>query len=227
MARCAPSTILIQRPRTFVLLHKKDGVRFECSCTPVQGDVQVLRGSLLWRHRVTTGRSTEANYGRFYLGYIRSTNRWIGRKRAGKPGHRAVPVPEGSAIVDYSISHPPLKGDAGPLRESWWQRIPLSLRKARTLPQVPAVYIVYEAGAEAAVYIGQTQKLRARAIDRASSPWPIREPWLAYWPLPEGTPTHVLLELETDLLGWYFWHTGHAPTVQYLERQGKAGNDGR
>jgi hypothetical protein len=210
------------------LLHKKDGVRFECSCAPVQGDVQVLRGTedmLLWRHRVTTGWSTEANYGRFYPGYIKSTNRWIGKKSAGKPGRRAAPVPEGTAIVDYSVSRPPLQGDAGPLQARGWKGIALSKSNARTLPRGPAVYIVYDRGAKAATYIGQTNGLRRRAAAHASSQWPIPEPWLAYLSLPEGTPKHVLLELETDLLGWHFWHTNQAPTLQYLERQQKAGKD--
>jgi hypothetical protein len=180
---------------------------------------------LLWRHRLTTGLSADANCGHFYPGYTKSTNRWIGRKSAGKPGRQASPVPDGKASVDYSFSHRPLQGDAGPLQAPWWQRIPLSLSKARTLPQVPAVYIVYEPGSEAATYIGQTQTLRARAVEHASSRWPIREPSLAYWTLPQRTLAHVLLELETDLLGWHFWHTGYAPAVQYLEPQSKASND--
>jgi hypothetical protein len=203
-------------------------VRFECSCAPVQGDVQVLRGTedmLLWRHRVTTGWSTEANYGRFYPGYIKSTNRWIGRKSDGKPGRQAAPVPEGRAVVDYSVSHRPLQGDSGPLQARWWQRIALSKSNARTLPRGPAVYVVYDPGAKAAIYIGQTNGLRARAVAHASSRWPIRKPWLAYLSLPERTPKHVLLEVETDLLGWHFSHANHAPTVQYLDPQRGAGND--
>lgn len=211
------------------LLHKRDGVRFECSCMPVLGDVQVLRGTedmLLWRHRVTTGLSTEANYGRFYPGYTRPTNRWVGRSgrsRTRTPGRRAVPVVEGSAVVDFAISHPPLQGGAAPLQAPWWQRLPLS--EARILPVGPAVYVVYDRGAKAAVYIGETNGLRARAAAHASSLWPILEPWLAYLSLPERTPKHVLRELETDLLGWHFWHSGRAPIAQYRERQRKAGKD--
>jgi hypothetical protein len=48
------------------------------SCAPVPGDVQILRGTedmLLWRHWIETGLATEANYGRFYPGYARPTNR--------------------------------------------------------------------------------------------------------------------------------------------------------
>jgi hypothetical protein len=207
------------------LLHRKDGVRFECSCASVEGDVQVLRGTedmLLWRHRVTTGLSTEANYGRFYPGYTRPTNRWIGRKDSGRPGRRAVPFAEGSVVVDFAVSYPPLQGDAALLQALWWQRLPLS--EARTLPVGPAVYVVYDRGADEAIYIGQANRLRQRAIAHGSSVWPVREPWLAYLLLPERTPKHVLLELETDLLGWHFWHTGRAPSAQYLKRQQVAGN---
>jgi hypothetical protein len=206
------------------------GFRLECSCAPVVGDMQVLRGNedmLLWWHRVATGQSTEANYGRLYPGYTRPTNHWVvrrGRSSPRAPGRRAAPVAEGSAIVDFTSSHPPLQGDAGPLQAHWWQRVPLS--EAQNLPMEPAVYVVYERGSEAAVYIGETNRLRARAVAHASSRWPAREPWLACLSLPQGTPKHVLRELESDLLGWYFWHAGCAPTAQYLE-QSPAGTSSR
>jgi hypothetical protein len=47
---------------------------------------------------------------------------------------------------------------------------------------------------------------------------------LAYLPLAGGTPKHVLRELESDLLGWHFWHTGRAPIAQYL-KHGTAATD--
>ncbi|MFL5288298.1 MAG: hypothetical protein ACJ8AW_46925 [Rhodopila sp.] len=65
------------------LLRRLDGAQLECSCAPMPGTVQILRGTedmLLWRHRIETGFSTEANYGRFYPDYARPTNRWIVRK---------------------------------------------------------------------------------------------------------------------------------------------------
>ena len=60
------------------LLRHHGGAQLEFSCAPVRGEVQALRGTedmLLWRHRIETGLSTEANYGRFYPGYARPTNR--------------------------------------------------------------------------------------------------------------------------------------------------------
>jgi hypothetical protein len=65
------------------LLRRFDGAAFAFSCASVRGTVQILRGTedmLLWRHRIKTGLSTEANYGRFYPSYARPTNRWIVRK---------------------------------------------------------------------------------------------------------------------------------------------------
>jgi hypothetical protein len=201
------------------LLRHHEGVRLECSCAPVVGDVQVRCGTedmLLWRHRVVTGLSTEANYGRFYPGYTRPTNRWIAQNRRSSPrtaGRPAIPVAEGVHAIDWSISHPPLQGDAGPLQASWWQRVPLS--ELGSLPTGPAIYAIHARGAEMAVYIGETSGLRARAAAHASARWPVEGPCLAYSLLPAGTPKHVLRELESDLLGWHFWQKGRSPAMQY------------
>ena len=65
-------------------MRQLDGARAKWSCAPVAGNLQTLRGTedmLLWRHRVETGLSVAANYGRFYSGYSRPTNRWIVRGR--------------------------------------------------------------------------------------------------------------------------------------------------
>jgi hypothetical protein len=55
------------------LLSRLDEALLEFSCTPVQRDRGVLRGTedmLLWRHRVENKCSTEANYGRFFSGLV-------------------------------------------------------------------------------------------------------------------------------------------------------------
>jgi hypothetical protein len=90
------------------------------------------------------------------------------------PGHRAVPITEAGAVVDFAISHPPLQGDAGPLQAHWWQRA-----DAGSLPVRPAIYAVHERGAEAATFICETSALRARAVVHAPARWPVREPRLA------------------------------------------------
>jgi hypothetical protein len=201
-----------------LLLRRLDGTRLECSCATIAGDMQVLRGTedmLLWRHRIETGLSTEANYGRFYPGYARPTNRWIARGRwsdARTPDRRAVPLTEDSTPNDFSVSRPALQGPADLLDAHWWQRVPLS--DAPSLPIGPAVFCVYDHGEGEPVYVGETSELPARAASHAAAAWPAPEPWLAYLSLPQGTPKHVLHELESDLLGWHFWRTGRAPAAQ-------------
>jgi HNH endonuclease len=142
------------------LLRRLNGARLECSCAPVAGDAQILHGTedmLLWRHRVETGLSAQANYGRFYPGYVRPTNRWIvrgGRSGIRTPGRRAALLPNGSEIVNFAVSQAALRGKAGPLQASWWQRAHLT--EARFLPRAPAVYCIHDRGAEQPVYVGQT-----------------------------------------------------------------------
>lgn len=213
------------------LLRRLDGARLECSCAPVAGDVQVLRGTedmLLWRHRVETGLPVEANYGRFYPGYARPTNRWIvrgGRSGTRMPGRTAARLPDGSIVADFSITHPALQGQTGLLQAPWWQREPLT--QARSLPERPAVYCIYGPSADEPLYVGETSSLRARAVAHAAAQWPVQAPWLAYLLLPDGTPKHVLRELESDLLGWHFWQTGRAPASQYKVPPGTTDLPGR
>ena len=207
------------------LLQRLDGAHLECSCAPVAGDVQALRDTedmLLWRHRIETNLSVEANYGRFYRGYARPTNRWIvrgGRSATQSPGRRATPLAAGAIRTDFTTSEPPLKAETGLLQASWWQRVRLS--EARSLPLGPAVYCVYDCGAEEPVYVGETSALPARAAAHAGTSWPVREPWLAFMPLPAGTPKHILREFESDLLGWHFWRNGRAPEAQYKMQPSK------
>jgi hypothetical protein len=176
-------------PHLWFLRHQ-DGVSLECACAPVAGDAQVLHGTedmLLWRHRMETGLSTEANYGRFYPGYTRPTNRWIGRRRAGTstPGRRAEPLRAPNEGVDFSNSHPVLCGSGHLLEAPWWQRSPLLA--FRSLPATPAVYAIHERGAEHPVYIGETSGLRSRLATHAVAPWPFPEPFIAFLFLPEGS----------------------------------------
>ncbi|MCI0755741.1 hypothetical protein [Teichococcus vastitatis] len=200
------------------LLRQHEGAGFEASCAPVAGDGPTLRGTedmLLWRHRVETGGATEANHGRFYPGYGRPTNRWIGRAAAGSrvPGRPAAPLGAGSTGIDFARHHPVLQGQGGPLEAAWWQRAPLTGR--RDWPTGPAVYGVYERDATEPVYLGETGNLPGRVLAHARVPWSLREPWLAWLSLPADTPKPVLRELESDLLGWHFWHAGRPPRAQY------------
>jgi len=76
------------------LLRRFGKFQFECSGAPIDLPrsgkkpntvKQILRGTedmLLWRHRVDINQSTVANYGRFYPGYGRPSNRSKGRMAA-------------------------------------------------------------------------------------------------------------------------------------------------
>ena len=211
-------------PHLWVLRHH-DGAQLAFSCAPLPGDVQRLCGTedmLLWRHRVETGHSTEANYGRFYPGYTRPTNRWIVRKGAGPtdriPGRQAQPLPEGSAGPDFGVVTPALQGDDGVLQAPWWRHS--ALVGGSSMPNGPGIYCIYERDADEPVYIGETSTLLARTATHAARLWPLREPWIAVLPVAGGTPKFVLRELESELLGWHFWLTGRAPIFQYRKSRG-------
>jgi hypothetical protein len=207
------------------LLRHHNGAKLAFSCAPVRGDVQTLCGTedmLLWRHRIETGQSTDANYGRFYPGYTRPTNRWLDQKGSGAdnrpPGRKAQPLPEGSIAPDFGIVTPALQGDDGVLQARWWLRS--ALADGSSLPNGPGIYCIYDRGLDEPVYIGETSKLLARTATHAARSWPLREPWIAVLPLAAGTPKFVLHELESDLLGWHFWHTGCVPVFQYRKSRG-------
>ena len=72
--------------------------------------------------------------------------------------------------------------------------------------------------------MGETAALRGRAEIHAAMNWSVEEAWISYLPVPERTPKYVLREFESDLLGWYFWWRGRAPSAQYTGRSGVPGN---
>ena len=209
-------------------LRRQSGARLECSCAPTTGDVQVLRGTedmLLWRHRVTTGVSTEANYGRFYPGYTRPTNRWIvkrGHSSNRTPGRRAAAIAEGGVGVDFTMSHPPLQGDAGPLQAPWWQRGPLS--EARTMPVGPAVYLL------CATQEPKWRSTLARPTgfehEPSLTPHRVGQFGSPGWHTCRCLVEHRSMCCESwRVICWVgtFGTTGRAPIAQYLERQREVG----
>ena len=92
------------------LLRMLDNVQFECSGAlvvtprpePPNTGKQIYRGTedmLLWRHRVDINQSTVANYGRFYPGYGRPSNRQDGRI--------AAPLKKGVPQINFKTTHLP------------------------------------------------------------------------------------------------------------------------
>ncbi len=209
------------------LLRHIDSVGLECSCAPVEGDSRLLRAVedyLLWRHRVEAGAPTEANFGRFYRGYSRSTNRWVVTSRGRMPGRRATPLAQDVDAMDFALSHPALLGEGRLLQVSWWQRCPLA--EAAVLPSTPAVYAIHDEGALTPIYIGQTSALAARVRAHTAATWPVERPVLSYLLLPDGTPKHVLHEVESDLLGWHFAIEKAPPALQYARASRDKGEGG-
>jgi hypothetical protein len=208
---CPYSDPLTAAPHLW-LLRTLNNVQFECSgasvVAPHPGNPntaqQILRGTedmLLWRHRVDVNQSTVANYGRFYAGYGRPSNRGDGRVSA--------PLKAGAPQINFEATHlPAVNGQAGVLRANFWERCPLAA--VRALPDTPAVYCVHDKGLMHVYYIGETLYLRGRARAHAGTRWPVPDSWLSYWTRPPGTPEHVLRELESDLCGWHFSHN-HVP----------------
>jgi hypothetical protein len=194
-----------------------DGAQLEFSCAVVVGDRPTLRGTedmLLWRHRVENGSSTEANYGRFYRGWSRPTNRWIKRSAMRMPGRRAERLTADQERPAFDLTERALQGEGPVLAAPWWERV--SLSSVNSLPSGPAIYCIYDGAASDAglVYVGETSRLSARATSHAAARWPLPDPWLAYRVFP-GALKHVLHELESDVLGWHFWRTRTAPSCQY------------
>jgi hypothetical protein len=169
---------------------------------------------LLWRHRVENRCSTEANYGHFFPGWSRPTNRWVKRGGNNTEGRRAARLPEGLEPRSFEVTEAALQGDGPVLSAPWWKRAALS--GAAKLPSDPAIYCIFD-GAQSEpepAYVGETSRLSARATSHLAARWPIRSPWIAYRAFP-GAPKHVLHELESDVLGWQFSRTRAAPSCQY------------
>ena len=203
------------------LMVRLDRAQLEFSGTSVIGDLPTLRGTedmLLWRHRVENKCSTEANYGRFYPGWSRPTNRWIGRGGIKKRGRVAERLADDQELPTFDVTEPALQGDGPVLAAPWWKRTALSALDS--LPSEPAIYCIYDNAAREPepAYVGEALRLRARATSHVAARWPMPNPWFAYRIFP-GAPKHVLHELESDVLGWHFWRTRTAPSCQYRELQ--------
>jgi hypothetical protein len=200
------------------LLLRLDGAAFEFSCAALPADVPILRGTedmLLWRHRLETGLSTEANYGRFYPGYARPTNRPAAQNGSGgaRQTRALQPLAAEFAGPDFGLVTPPLQGDGGILDAAWWQHA--SLRQPHSVPKQPGVYCIYDRQTREPVYVGETTNLRARSASHMTTRWALVDPWIAVLPVAPETPKYTLHELESDLLGWNFSVTGRAPRFQY------------
>ena len=141
-------------------------------------------------------------------GWSRSTNRWIGpRLRVALDGGPCAcsRAPASPIAPDRPRSYSGPRGilDAG----SWSERFPLAAVSARTLPERPGIYMIFDAISGVPIYVGETS-LFARILSRHQPrAWGVGDPWLAIWPpaprhaevLPPGTrdrPARVAFERE-------------------------------
>jgi len=191
------------------LLRRHGGVDFEFSCAAITGSSITLRGTedmLLWLHRVVLNRSTVANYGRFFPGWARPSNRSEGRALAR--------LTDGPILESYERTAPVLAGTGPILAASGWDRFRLSEARI-SAPAGAGVYCLYDEGSTEPMYIGQAASLAKRLRSHRSVPWPGGTPWVAIRTAPERTPQYMLHEWESDLLGWHFHETRRAPRFQY------------
>ena len=155
---------------------------------------------------------TEANYGRFYPGWSRPTNRSIKRGGNGVPGHEAARLEDQNNSSNFSLNEPALQGEGQILSASYWERTPLS----RTEDYPGALGFTASSTGHSEplpLYVGEASRLAARLQSHVRSRWPAREPSVAYRVVP-GAPKYVLHELESDILGWYYALSGSAPSCQ-------------
>ena len=209
-------------PHLWLMVHL-DEVELEFSCAPVVGDVSMLRGTedmLLWRHRVESSCSTEANYGRFYPGWSRPTNRSIKRGGVNAPGRQAARLVRQMDAFYFGLNEPALQGDGPILAAPWWDRAALS--RTEQYPDAAGIYCIFDGAASEQVplYVGEAARLEARLQSHLRSRWPSADPWVAYRAAPDA-PKYILHELESDVLGWHFSLAGSAPSCQYRAEAGR------
>jgi hypothetical protein len=86
------------------------------------------RGHVTLGHRVENKCSTEANYGRFYPGWVRPSNK--------REGREAKPLPQGQKAHTFDVTEAALIGEGPILAQPWWERT--TLTKVESLPNQPA-----------------------------------------------------------------------------------------
>lgn len=194
----------------------EDGYEYEFSVAPVDLQTpyrQGLEDMLLWQHRITTGKSTLCNYGRFHPRYIKSKS-----KDSGKRGYK-IPNDEPNNPTS-GPSHSPLSLKGNPSDDNWmglnWSDF-LSLEKLDTknLPKNTGLYKIIDDKTNELLYIGETFDLRTRLIYHSRRNFRGYIPIASYYTPLIILPKHQLLELEADLLGAYYYQYKKPPIKQY------------
>ena len=185
---------------------------YECSVTEVErGKAERcgLEDALIWRYRIERGESPLCNHGRFPAAWIRPSNR---------KARRAMVQRQATEATEILWSHPPLEMQGRP-GSAYWMGLDWAesqrLSEVCALPADAALYCIIDPDSGEVLYIGQSTSLRARASSHSRRDWSTSAPYIRFCLLPSKVSPQHLLELESDLLGAFFYQVGHPPAFQY------------
>ena len=218
-------------PALWALRHR-DGVDFECSAAPLDGDRRARMGAealAISMHRVDHGGSPSATVGGMPDGYRKSSGNnarlvAAGKRFRGGPDTTAKSTPP-SVPVPGRLDDP--AGTPRWVGLPWSPWTPLELfagAGGRDLQPGNGLYRIRRVGAgNHLIYVGQGEiasRLRthvAAATDahQRKHEW-LRSPSETSWVELDGVPTRALLELENDLIASHVMACGEPPGAQFL-----------
>lgn len=187
---------------------------YECSTAVFEkskSERKALECFLLWKYRLERGESTLCNYGRFHKNYKKSSNR--SRKRRG---FRLV---EPHVNSSRGSSYPPLRLQGEPSDNNWmginWsETVSLSLKASGQVPNTPSLYKISRPERRELKYIGESMRLRIRFRQHCRT-FGDSELLFSFSKQSASIRDFQLRELETDLIGAYYYQTSQAPINQF------------
>ncbi|MCX6179170.1 MAG: hypothetical protein NT163_07395 [Chlorobiales bacterium] len=203
-------------PNLWVLL-KEYGYEYECSAAPSSDDKRERMGCedyLLWRHRTTTGVSTQCNYGRFHKAYSKSSPRSRGIRGLRLSAEMVNPASGPSIEALLLFSNPT---DLDWMGLEWYSVVGAGIVPEK-LSSLPCVYKMVDKESNEVVYIGQTSNCRSR-FNNHSVLKKVKQDLEQYEVhvslLDSNILLHQLHEIESDLLGAYYHLKKRVPKYQY------------
>lgn len=203
---------------TLWAIREEYGSEFELSWTTPERAVdgqtrKAMEAALIALHRKATRESPVANFGRIISGYEQS-----GYSRHGEESRGGV-LSQGEQEPNAVQGRRPFEWTAPSdvFGTEWmsldWSTAESLAEASKVSPADPGVYRLWKPGAERLVYVGESQNLRSRLYEHRRN----RDSGLrfSYAALPDRSANHVLLEVETDLLGAHWLATGGAPSDQF------------
>jgi len=167
---------------------------------------------LLWKYRLERGESTLCNHGRFHPDYINSSSKLKGQK--GKRLDSNEPRnPAGGP------SYPPLRPlkthtSSGWMGLSWTELV--KLKASNFVPAKPSIYKIVDLSNQELLYVGETNNLKDRLTEIKSK---FSNAAFSYTILSQRMLHHQRLEIENDLIGYYYQLTGKSPIRQFTKEE--------